>query len=82
LIPKLIIILFLLVILYTLGSAFWYLVHDKGEGDRTVKRLSWRVGLSLALFAMLYVFHLMGWIQPSTPGPIGLKPPAAEAPER
>ena len=75
---KIIIILFLLAILYTLASSFYFLVRDKGEGTRTVRRLSWRIGLSLVLFALLYLFHLMGWIQPSTPGPVGLKPPAAE----
>lgn len=71
---KLIIIVFMLAIVFTLASSFYYLVVDKGQSDRTVRRLSWRIGLSLVLFLMLYGFHLMGWIKPSTPGPIGLKP--------
>lgn len=75
---KLFIIVFMLAIIYTLASSFYFLIVDKGQGDRTVRRLSWRIGLSLVMFVMLYGFHLMGWIKPSTPGPIGLKPPAEQ----
>jgi len=66
---KLIIVLFLLTILYSLASSFFFLVRDKGEGDRTVKRLTWRVGLSLVLFLMLWGAYTMGWIQPNS-GPV------------
>lgn len=71
---KIIIILFLLAIAYTLFSSFFFLVKDKGEGKRTVRRLTWRVGLSLTLFLLLYVFFRLGWIEPSSRGPINLKP--------
>ena len=71
---KLIIILFLLTILYSLASSFFFLVRDKGQGDRTVKRLTWRIGLSLVLFLMLWGAHYLGWIKPSS-GPV--KPPQA-----
>ena len=46
---KAVIILFLIFILYSLGSAFIFMVKDKGEGDRTLHRLMWRIGLSLFL---------------------------------
>ena len=72
---KLIIVVFLLAIVWCLLSSFYFLVKDKGQGERTVWRLSWRIGLSLLLFLMLYGMFLMGWIEPSTRGPIGLKPP-------
>lgn len=75
---KLFIAVFMIAILYSLASSFYFLVVDKGQSDRTVRRLSWRIGLSLVLFLMLYGFHLMGWIKPSTPGPIGLKPPVQQ----
>ena len=66
---KAVIIIFLLTILYTLGSSFYFMVKDKGEGDRTLKRLMWRIGLSLLLLALLYLMFLAGWIEPSG-GPV------------
>jgi hypothetical protein len=68
---KILIVLFLLVIVYSLASSFWFLVKDKGEGDRTVKRLTWRIGLSLLLFLLLWAAYQMGWIEPSS-GPVRL----------
>ena len=68
---KAIIIVFLLVILYTLGSSFYFMVRDKGEGERTVRRLTWRISLSLLLLAVLYLMFLAGWIEPSA-GPVNL----------
>lgn len=68
---KAVIIVFLLVILYTLGSSFYFMVRDKGEGERTLKRLSWRIGLSLLLLAVLFGMYQLGWIEPSA-GPINL----------
>lgn len=63
---KLIIILFLLVILYSLGSALYYLAHERNakDADSVVKALTWRIGLSLLLFILLFVAYAMGWIQP------------------
>ena len=66
---KALIIIFLVTILYTLGSSFYFMVKDKGEGDRALKRLTWRIGLSLFLLLILYIMFLMGWIEPSG-GPI------------
>jgi branched-subunit amino acid transport protein AzlD len=66
---KAVIIIILLVVLYTLGSSFFFMVKDKGEGDRMLKRLTWRIGLSLFLLLVLYVMFLLGWIEPSR-GPI------------
>jgi len=66
---KAIIIIFILTILYTLGSSFYFMVKDKGEGDRMLKRLMWRIGLSIFLLLLLYVMHLLGWIEPSG-GPV------------
>jgi len=66
---KAVIVLFLIVILYSLGSALVFMVKDKGEGDRTLHRLMWRIGLSLLLLLLLYVMFQMGWIE-SSGGPI------------
>lgn len=69
---KLIIVLFLLTILYSLASSFFFLVKDKGQGDRTMQRLTWRIGLSLVLFLLLWGAYTLGWIKPNS-GPV--KPP-------
>jgi len=66
---KTVIIFFLLVILYSLGSSFVFMIRDKGEGDRSLHRLMWRIGLSVFLLLLLYVMFQLGWIEPSS-GPI------------
>jgi bacteriorhodopsin len=66
---KFIIVLFLLIILYSLASSFFFLVKDKGQGDRTVQRLTWRIGLSLLLFLFLWLSYTLGWIKPNS-GPV------------
>lgn len=57
-------------ILASLGSAMFYLVRDKGDSDRTLKALTWRIGLSVALFASLFIAYWLGLIQPH-----GVMPP-------
>jgi hypothetical protein len=61
----LIILFFVLVILYSLGSALFYLARGhRGDSARIVKALSWRIGLSLVLFILLFVAYGLGWINP------------------
>ncbi len=66
---KVVIIVFLGVILYSLGSSFVFMVRDKGEGDRGLRRLMWRIGLSIFLLMLLYVMFQLGWIE-SSGGPV------------
>ena len=63
---KILVALFVLLILYSLGSSLIFLVRDQGKSNRTVKRLTWRIGLSLVLFLMLWGAHHLGWIKPNT----------------
>jgi len=48
----------------SLGSAFFSLFRGKGEGTKTVKALTIRVGLSIALFAFLMILASLGIIKP------------------
>jgi len=66
---KAVVIIFLLVILYSLFSSFIFMVKDKGEGERALHRLMWRIGLSIGLLILLYVMFQMGWIE-SSGGPV------------
>jgi predicted permease len=61
---KLIVILFLVLILYCLGSGLYFLVTEKQDTDRVVTALTWRIVLSLILFALLFVAYWLGWIHP------------------
>ncbi len=61
---KAIIIIAMLIILYSLGSGLIFLVRDEGKTRRTVKALTWRIGLSLLLFLFLFLAFSMGWIKP------------------
>lgn len=62
---KVIIVLFLGFIFFSLGSALYYLVRGKrGDSDRIVKALTWRIGLSMVLFILLFIAFALGWIQP------------------
>ncbi|WP_110381441.1 twin transmembrane helix small protein [Nitrosomonas ureae] len=47
-------VLFLL-ILYSLGSALYYMYKDKGHSTRMVRSLSIRIGLSLFLFIAMMI---------------------------
>ena len=73
LIFKIIIVLLLLAVLVSLASGMFFLVKDEGESDRTVKSLTLRITLSIALFLMLIVGYFTGMIQPH-----GISPGAPE----
>ena len=60
----LIIIAFLIVILYNLGAGLYYMMTDKGQTDRTVKALTWRIGLSVLLILLVIAGILTGVIKP------------------
>jgi Protein of unknown function (DUF2909) len=55
---RIIVILFIIIILASLGSALFYMVRDHGTTERTAKALTLRVALSVALFLLLMLgFH-------------------------
>lgn len=59
-----IVVLFLIGILFSLGSGLVFLLRDKEGSTRMVKALTWRIGLSLLLFALLILSYFLGWIHP------------------
>jgi uncharacterized BrkB/YihY/UPF0761 family membrane protein len=59
---RVIVLLFVLLILISLGSALYYLVKDKGQSERTVKALTVRIALSIILFVLLMASYYFGWI--------------------
>lgn len=64
---KAIVVLFLIIILYSLGSALFFLVRDRrADSVKMVKALSWRIGLSMLLFFLILIAFSLGWITPHT----------------
>ena len=61
---KLVIIALLLIVLISLGSAMIHLVKGKGQSDKVVKALTWRIGLSVFIFLLLLIGQAMGLITP------------------
>lgn len=55
---KIVVLLFIFLILASLGSALYFMVKDKGASNRTAKALTWRIAFSITLFALLMLgFH-------------------------
>jgi hypothetical protein len=52
----------LALILISLGSGLYYVMHDRGGSKRAVKALAVRVALSLGLFAFLMVAYYFGFV--------------------
>ena len=59
---RIIVIAALVAILASLGSALYYLYHDRGQGMRMVRALAIRVALSACLLIFLVVSYKLGWI--------------------
>lgn len=66
---KLLIIGALLVIVYNLGAGLYYMVSDQGRSERTVRALTWRIGLSIALFLLILLAMATGLIEPHSVSP-------------
>lgn len=52
----------LLLILGSLFSALYYLIRDKGHGERTAKALTLRISLSIGLFLLLMLSYYLGLV--------------------
>lgn len=62
---RLLVLILVVGILISLGSAAVSLVRDSsGESRRTVRALTWRIGLSVALFAVLMILVFTGLLEP------------------
>lgn len=59
---RIVVVLFIIMILASLGSALFFLVNDRGQSKRTVTALAVRVGLSVTLFLLLMAGYYFGLI--------------------
>ena len=61
---KILVVVILLVIVSSLFTGMYYMMKDKGKSDRAVKALTWRIGISVTLFALLLIGAETGLIEP------------------
>lgn len=61
---KWLVLLFVLVIFYSLGRALLYLIRDGSNSKRMVNALTWRVILSVSLFVLIMIAYAIGWVHP------------------
>ena len=61
---KIIVIVLFLLIIGSLASALFGLLKVGEDNNRTVRALTYRIGLSVAAFIILMVGAKFGWIQP------------------
>ena len=59
---KLVVILFLVAIVASLGSGLWFLAKDDQGSSRVLTALKLRVALSAVLIGFLVVGYFQGWI--------------------
>jgi len=60
---KYIIIALMLMVIYSLGSASFYLLSSR-DSKKMAVALTWRIGLSLLIFVLLFVAFAVGWWHP------------------
>ncbi len=64
---KYLVIGMLVLIVISLGKALFHLSSNKQEAAaKMVNALTWRIGLSVALFLLLILAYYNGWIDPAS----------------
>jgi protein-S-isoprenylcysteine O-methyltransferase Ste14 len=63
-VTTIVIFILLAAILYNLGAGLYFMMTDRGSTNRTVKALTWRIGLSVLLILLVIVGILLGIIKP------------------
>jgi len=61
---KTIIVALLLVVVFSLGQALFFLIRDESKSDRMLRSLTWRIGLSVFIFILLLIGQATGLITP------------------
>jgi DUF2909 family protein len=61
---RILVVVVLLVIIASLGSALYHLARPGGDPKRMLRALTWRIGLSVALFLLLLLGAFLGVIKP------------------
>ena len=63
-IQKLFIIVAFAAVIYNLGAALFHMMTDKSGDGRMAKSLTWRIGLSVGLIALVVLGIFTGVVEP------------------
>jgi len=63
-----VLVVMLLVVIFNLGQALYFMLKDKDDDRRTVWALTRRIGLSLVFIGMVALGIWMGWLHPHDVG--------------
>ena len=66
---KILVVIIFSGIVAAMGSALYFFVKDRGGTDRLARALTWRIAISVSLFALLFVLWWAGLIQPHALAP-------------
>lgn len=55
---------FMISIVWALISGLYFIIYKRDQSTRAVKALTFRIGLSLLLFMLLFIGYLLGWCYP------------------
>lgn len=61
---KVALVIMLIVVVFNLGQALYFMMTDRGQSKRTTWALTRRISLSLVLIVMVIVGIAMGWLHP------------------
>jgi hypothetical protein len=61
---RILVVVVLIVIVLSLGSALFHLSRAGGDPQRMLRSLTWRIGLSVGLFLLLLLGWAVGLIRP------------------
>ncbi len=66
---KIFVVVLLLIVIGSLGSALFYMMKDRGNSKRMVRALTIRISVSVVAFLLILLFAATGIIEPnSVPG--------------
>ncbi len=61
---KIFIVILFLLIIGSLASALFHLLTSKETNDKTVRALTYRIGLSVFAFIIIIISKYFGWVYP------------------
>jgi hypothetical protein len=63
---RIVVFVLLAAIVSSLGMGLYHLSSGKGDSNKMLRALTYRIGLSILLFVLLMVAWRLGWITPNS----------------